>query len=231
MKFGDDEEHEGVEHAHVIGMNTDEVHVKAMRVREHGHQVREHEDEEKESRRELNEPKGRVFVTEHLVVSLDVTELTIGRREATKSAESVNNNEQRDEANEDHVEDRKVFTAEEHTTRGVDQVSKEVLADLHRARESHVAEEEDTEENTSHGLGNVSHSGRTALALGILKANTPNIFGGGRRVGILNGIRGRHLSFPLRNAISDFGMRFDRSCTEVRMYRGRKKLGVSCQTV
>ena len=195
MEFGDDEEHEGVEHAHVIGMNTDEVHVKAMRVREHGHQVREHEDEEEESRGELNHPKRRVFVTEHAVVSLDVAELTIGRREATKSAESVNNDEQRDEANEDHVEGRNIRASEEHTARRVDQVSKEILADLNRAGEGHVAEEEDTEENTGNRLSNVSHSGGTALALSVLETNAPNIFSGGRRVGILNGIRGRHLSF------------------------------------
>ena len=194
VKFGDDEEDERPEHARVVRVNTDKVHVEAVRVRQHGDEMREHEDEKEEGRNELNHPKRRVFVAEHLVVSLDVTKLMIRRREAAESAESMDHNAERNEADEGNVKPQHFFTGDEHAAGGVDEVGEEVLADLHRARKGHVAEEEETEDHASDGLGDVSISRGAALTLGILKAGAPNVFGGGRGVGILDGIRGRHLT-------------------------------------
>ena len=57
-------------------------------------------------------------------------------------------------------------------------------------------EEEETEDHARNGLSDVSVGRGTALALGILEAGAPNVFGRGRRVGILDGIRGRHLTCP-----------------------------------
>lgn len=195
MEFRDDEEHERVDHAHVMGVDADQVHVKAMRVAEHGDEVREHEDEEEEGRDELNHPERRVFMTEHLVVSLDVTELMVGRREAAKGAEGVDHDAERDEADEDDVQPSLFFSEHEHAAGGVDQVGEEVLADLHGGREGHVAEQEDAEDDARDGLGDVGESRGRRLTLGVLEAGAPDVFSRGRGVGVLDGIRGRHLSF------------------------------------
>ena len=148
-----------------------------------------------EGRDELNHPERRVFMTEHLVVSLDVTELMVGRREAAKGAEGVDHDAERDEADEDDVQPSLFFSEHEHAAGGVDQVGEEVLADLHGGREGHVAEQEDAEDDTRDGLGDVGESRGRRLTLGVLEAGAPDVFSRGRGVGVLDGIRGRHLSF------------------------------------
>ena len=89
VEFRAHEEDERVEETVVVGMDTDEVRVKAMRVREHRHQMREHEEEECEGRDQLNVPEGRVFMVDKLDVRVQIVELLVGSREAAKCAEHI----------------------------------------------------------------------------------------------------------------------------------------------
>lgn len=184
VQFRADEEDERVEEAVVIGVDADEVGVKAVRIDEHAHQVREHEEEEAEGRDELNPPEGRVFVMNELDVRADVMELLVGGREATQRAEHVNDHAEEDEANEDDVHPGMVGAVEPDAAGGGDQVGEEVLAEVHGTREGHVAEKEDAEDEAGDGLRHVKAGSALALALGILEAHAPDIVRSGRRMGI-----------------------------------------------
>ena len=192
VEFRHDEEDERVEQTVVVGVHADEVRVEAARVREHAHEMREHQEEEEEGRNELNHPEGRVFVTEKAIVSLDVTALTVGGREATQGAQSVDHDANEDEADENDVHPEVFFTVDEGAARGFDEVREEVLAEVHGARERHVAEEEKTEDEAGNGLSDVAEGEVLAAALRILEADAPDVFGRGRGVAVLDGIRGRH---------------------------------------
>lgn len=197
VEFGDNEEDDRVDHAVVVGVNADEVRIESARVREHAHQVREYEEEEQEGGDQLDEPEGGVFMLDELVVSLDVSELAIGSREATESAEGVDDDEGENEADEDDVHPEVFFTVDEGAAGGSDQIVEEILAELDGARECHVAEEEKAEEKTSNGLCYVGVGDVAAAALGILEADAPNVFGSRWGLGVLDGIRGRHDDYSL----------------------------------
>ena len=178
-------------------MHADEVGVKAARVREHAHDMGEHEEEEQEGRDELDHPERGVGVTEQAIVGLDVAALMVRGREATQSAEGVQRHADRDEEHEDEVEGRMILAVKEVTAREGDEVPEDVLAELHRAREGHVAEKEEAEDEAGDGLRDVADGREAALTLGVLETDAPDVFGGRRGVGVLDGFRGRHddLSF------------------------------------
>lgn len=192
VDFRADEEEERVEVAVMSGVDTNQVGVEAVRIDEHAHQVREHEEEQAESRDELEPPEGRVFVVNELDVRADALELLVGRREATKSAEHVDDDAQEDEAHEEDVHPGVIGAVEPHAAGGGDEVRKEVLAKVHGTREAHVAEEEETEDEAGNRLTHVEAGGPLALTLSVLEANAPNVVRSGRRMGVLDGIRGRH---------------------------------------
>lgn len=197
VEFGNNEEDDRVDHAVVIGVNADEVRIEAARVRKHAHQVWEHKEEEQECSNELNEPESGVFMLDELVVSLDVSELAIGGREAAKSAEGMDDDERKDESNKYDVHPEMFFAVDECAAGGGDQVVEEVLSELNRARECHVAEEEETEEKAGDGLCDVSICNVAAAALGVLEADAPNVFSSRWGLGVLDGIRGRHDDYSL----------------------------------
>ncbi len=192
VEFRAHEEDERVEETVVVGMDTDEVRVKAMRVREHRHQMREHEEEEREGRDQLNVPERRVFMVDKLDVRVQIVELLVGSREAAKCAEHMNDHAQEDEAHKEDVHPGVVSTVKPDAAGGGDQVGEEVLAEIHGAGKAHVAEKEDAEDQTGDGLCHVETGGALALTLGVLEADTPDIVCGRRRMRILDGIRGRH---------------------------------------
>ena len=201
MKFSDHQEDERVNHTNVIGVNADQIGIKAARVDVHGQYVGEHEEEQQSASGDLNNPQSSVFVLEKMPVSLNITELMIRSRETTQSAESVDRHCQGNEANEGNVHPKVFFTVQEGATRGSDQVSEQVFAKVDRARKGHMAEEEETEDKTRNRLTNIQESGRATLTLNILKASAPNVFVSSRGVAVFDRIRGRHIQQPREGAL------------------------------
>lgn len=140
VEFRAHEEDERIEETVVVGMDTDEVRVKAMRVREHRHQMREHEEEECEGRDQLNVPEGRVFMVDKLDVRVQIVELLVGSREAAKCAEHMNDHAQEDEATKRTCIQAWSAPSSQTPPEAGDQVGEEVLAEIHGAGKAHVAE-------------------------------------------------------------------------------------------
>ncbi len=98
---------------------------------------------------ELDTPQGRIRVVQHRDVSVDVTALFVGCREATKSAQGVQNHAKRNKANEEHVQPKLLVTKNRCTARNLDHVPEGVLTKLNRACEGHMAEKEEAEDKAS----------------------------------------------------------------------------------
>ena len=192
VQFGSHEEDERPDEAHVIGVNGGEVRFDFRRSGEHAHHVREHHAGKNDGGDELHEPQGRIRVMHELHVSADVAELTIGRREAAKSAESVNDHAEGDDAHEEEVSPS-LFMAEDGSKAGnLAQVPEHVLTELDGAREAHVAEEEKAEDEAGHGLSHIEVSGPLAAALSILESHTGDNFAARGSVSELDLFRSRH---------------------------------------
>lgn len=191
VEFRHHEEDERVEHAVVVRMHADQVRIEHARVREHAHKMREDEEEEEESRHELHHPKRRVGMVKHLAVRTDVAELLPGRREAAKGAEHMDDDAKEDEAHKEDMEPKMLFAVDEIPTGKSDQIPEDVLAKLNRARERHVAEEEDPEDQAGDGLADIKPR-RARAAAQVLEADAPNIVGCARGVSVL--FRIKHVS-------------------------------------
>ena len=88
-----------------------------MRVEQHRRDVRENHARQDHSGHDLNDPKRGVAVSDELILTLDVMEHAIARREATQSHQSVNDNEEGDNSHENNVHPS-LFFAEDRITAG-----------------------------------------------------------------------------------------------------------------
>ena len=134
-------------------------------------------------------------MVQHRDMRIDVTALLVGSREATQSAQSVDDDAERDDADEQKVQPD-LFMAEDRGTAGnLDQVPEEILADLDRAGECHVAEQEDAEDGTGDGLSHVNVCRPLAGTLSILEGHAGDDFGAGGGMTVLD-VVGSHDRFP-----------------------------------
>ena len=195
VQFGGNQEDERPDQAVVIGVNGREVGIDFGRSREHAHDVREHHAGEDDGGHELDEPQGGIGVVHNLHVSADVTELLVGSREATQSAQSVDDDAKRDDAHEQEVQPDLFMTEDRGAAGNLNQVPEEVLAHLNRAREGHVAEQEDAEDGAGDGLSHVNVGRPLAGTLGILEGHAGDDFGAGGGMTVLD-VVGSHDRFP-----------------------------------
>lgn len=185
VQFRSHQEDERPDHTVVVRVNGREVRTDCMRIEEHRNNVREDHERQDDSRDELDDPERRVAVSDEFVLALHVVEHAIARREATESHQSVDDHEERDEANEDNVHPSVFFTVENVTAGESDQVPEDILTQLDGARESHVAEQEQAQEQTRNGLSNVAVCVPLALTLSVCQFNTSDNFAARRGVGVL----------------------------------------------
>ena len=176
MQFRGHQEHERPEQTIVIGVNGRKVRADGMRVRQHRGDVREHHTGQDHSGDDLDNPKGRVAVSDELVLALDVMEHTIARREATQCHQSVDDDQQGDSADQSDVHPSVFFAIDRIAAGESNQVPERVFAQLNGARKGHVAEQEDTEQQTRDGLSNVTVCRPSALALGVAQFHTADHF-------------------------------------------------------
>lgn len=192
VQFSGHQEDERPEQTIVIGVNGRKVRANGVRVEQHRGDVREDHTGQDHSGHDLNDPKRGVAVSDELVLALDVMEHTIARREATQSHQGVDDHQEGDGADQNDVHPSMFFAIDRIAAGESDQVPEHILAQLNRARESHVAEQEQAEQQARNGLGNVAVSRPSALALGIAQFHTSDDFFRRRGVGILFLIRGIH---------------------------------------
>lgn len=164
VQFRGAQEDERPEQTVVVGVNGGEVRADIRRVREHRGNVRENHASQDDSGHDLNNPQRGVAVSEELPLAVHVVEHAVARRETTQSHESVDDDQQRDGADQSDVHPSIFLTVDRVTTGESAQVPENVLTQLDRARESHVAEQEDTQQQASNGLSNVTDSRPLALA-------------------------------------------------------------------
>ena len=176
----------------MIGVNGGEVRANGFRIENHRGDVREDHTGQDHSGHDLNNPKRGVAVSDELVLALDVVEHAIARRETTQSHQSVDDHQEGDGANQSDVHPSVFFAVEDIAAGESDQVPEHILTQLNGARESHVAEQEQAEQQARHGLGDVAVGRPSALALGIAQFHTGDDFFRRRGVGILFLIRGVH---------------------------------------
>lgn len=69
----------------------------------HAHQVREDQGGQKNARDNLNAPERRIGVVQHRDMRIDVTALLVGGREATQSAQGMQNHAEHDKADKENV--------------------------------------------------------------------------------------------------------------------------------
>ena len=185
MQFRCHQEDERPEHTVVVRVHRREVRTDSVRVEQHRRNVREHHERQDNSRNELDDPERRVAVSDELILALHVVEHAIARREATQSHQSVDDHEDRDSAHEHNVQPSMFFAVNRITARESDQVPENVLTQLDGARESHVAEQEQAQQQTRDGLSNVTVCVPLALTLGVSQLDTSNDFFARRGVGVL----------------------------------------------
>ena len=192
MQFRGAQEDERPDQTVMVGVNRRKVRANSMRVKQHRGHVRENHAGQDNSRHDLNNPQRGVAVSDELILALDVMEHAIARRETTQSHQSVDDHEQRDGADQNDVHPSIFFTVDGVTTGEGHQVPEHVLAQLDRRRESHMAEQEDAQQQTRDGLSHVTDCRPSALALSITQFHTSNDFFAVGDIGILFLIRAIH---------------------------------------
>ena len=192
MQFRGHQEHERPEQTVVIGVQGGEVRADSFRIEDHRGHVREDHTGQDHSGHDLDNPERGVAVSDELVLALDVVEHTIARRETTQGHQSVDDHQEGDSADQSDVHPSMFFTVKDIAAGEGNQVPEHILAQLDGARESHVAEQEQAEQQARHGLGDVAVGRPSALALGVAQFHTSDDFFRRRGVGIFFLIRGIH---------------------------------------
>ena len=168
----------------MIGMHAGKVGADAGRIGQHGDHVREDADQQHNGGHDLDSPEGGVGVVDQADMVLHVAALMIAAREAAQSAETVDADEERDQADKDHVSPFMGMTADEGKAGSRHQVPEQILGDLDGARECHVAEKENGQQTTGHRLGDIA-PGRPLGAAGhvLIVDGTLDVFIQRRRMG------------------------------------------------
>ena len=192
MQFRGHQEHERPEQTVVIGVQGGEVRADSFRIEDHRGHVREDHTGQDHSGHDLDNPERGVAVSDELVLALDVVEHTIARRETTQSHQSVDDHQEGDDADQNDVHPGVFFTVKEIAAGESAQVPEHILTQLDGARESHVAEKENTEQQASHGLSHVAVGRPSALTLGVAQLDTGDDFFRRRGVRVFFLIRGVH---------------------------------------
>ena len=192
VQFGSHQEDKRPDQTVMVGVNRRKVGANGVRVEQHRGDVREDHARQDHSGHDLDDPKGGVAVSDELVLALDVVEHTIARRETTQGHQSVDDHQEGDSADQSDVHPSMFFTVKDIAAGEGNQVPEHILAQLDGARESHVAEQEQAEQQARHGLGDVAVGRPSALALGVAQFHTSDDFFRRRGVGIFFLIRGIH---------------------------------------
>ena len=104
--------------------------------------MREDQGGQKDTRDNLDAPERGIGVVQHRDMRIDVTALLVGSREATQSAQSMQNHAEHDKADKEHVKPELFMTENRCPTGNLNQIPERIFADLHRACKRHVAEQE-----------------------------------------------------------------------------------------
>lgn len=174
VQFCADQEDQCPAKTHVIGVDGRKVGIETFGITKHAHQVGEDESCQEDGCHNLDTPECGVCVMNHCDVATDVAQLLIGSREAAKSAQSMENHANENEANEDHMEPFLVGTENRRAAGNLNQIPEEILTKLNGACEGHMAEQEETKDKTCNGLCDISVGCPLAGALGILEGNAVN---------------------------------------------------------
>lgn len=156
VKFSNEEEQINNPQPGMIDFEAGCVRSDIFRVHEHREHVVEHEAGKKNAGDKLNPPPGGIAVAKKFVVAAHNAEGLVVARELAQSKDGVNNNQTEDNADEDAVHPEMVNAVDVVAAREGDEAPEHVFAEKNGARKAHMAEKENTENQTGNALQNIA---------------------------------------------------------------------------